>query len=307
MKRWAMLGFGMWAGWVAAGCSGSNTPNVTGRAGTNGGAGTTGTAGVSGSAGMSGSAGTTGSAGTGGSVGTPGTAGTDGAGGAGGIAGMGGGGGAGGGAGAGGSGTWSITSPTLASGAAFPADATCDGHAFATGKSPELNWTDGPTGTMSYAIVLKDLSIIQNNDPATNATVYNRGFHWVIWDIPASIHKLPAMLGSAEFPTEVAGARQWAIRNQFGYFGPCPNSDPTADASTHTTDMYSFTLYALDAPVLAYPAMAAGVNNYTRTITDYLETVKIGKAELRGTSNAASSEAPPALDPTTIMFPSARP
>jgi phosphatidylethanolamine-binding protein (PEBP) family uncharacterized protein len=187
----------------------------------------------------------------------------------------------------------------------MPAQFTCDGHDFASGDNPELEWTAGPAGTKSYAIVLKDLSIIGKNDPT--AAAYNRGFHWIIWDIPTTVpFKIQHGMGDAEFPPEVPGARQWANRNQFGYFPPCPNNDPTADPSTHVTDNYSLTLYAFDKAILDYPAMDAAVVNYTRTIDDYIETVAIGKTELLFTSNAASTAAPPPLDPTTVKYPSPR-
>jgi phosphatidylethanolamine-binding protein (PEBP) family uncharacterized protein len=167
----------------------------------------------------------------------------------------------------------------------MPAQYTCDGHEFASGDNPELHWTAGPTATKSYAIVLKDLSIVTNN--ASTSAVYNRGFHWVIWDIPTNIaFKIPHGMGDAEFPSEVPGARQWANRNQFGYFPPCPNNDPTADPSTHVTDNDSLTLYAIDKAILDYPAMDPNVVNYTRTIDDYIASVAIAKTELLFTSNA---------------------
>jgi hypothetical protein len=235
-------------------------------------------------------------AGTAGTTGGGGSAGTTGGGGSGGSA-QGGSGGAGG-------ASWALTSPSFTSGGAMPAEDTCDGHEFASGGNPELDWTDGPAGTKSYALVLKDLSIIAKNDP----TVLNRAFHWVIWDIPTTIaHKIPTGMGDMEFPPEVAGARQWANRNQFGYFPPCPNNDPTADPATHVTDNYSLSLYAIDKEILDYPAPDPAVTNYTRTIHDTIESVAIGKTELLFTSNAASTAAPPALDPTTIKYPSARP
>ena len=200
-------------------------------------------------------------------------------------------GGAGGGSGTGGALAWTITSPNFTNGAAMPNQFTCNGGDFASGDNPELNWTAGPSGTMSYAIVLKDLTVIAANAPT--AAAYNRGFHWVIWDIPTNIARKIAMgMGDMEFPPEVPGSRQWANRNQFGYFPPCPNSNPTADPSTHVTDTYSLTLYAINKAILDYPAMDPAIVNYSRTLHDYIESVAIGKTEIQFTSNALSNAAP---------------
>lgn len=199
---------------------------------------------------------------------------------------------------------WAITSPAFTDGAPLPLEATCDGKPFAEGTIPQLDWTNGPEGTQSYAVIFKVPSIIDRNDPETMASAYNRGFHWVIWDIPANIRQIPAGTGAAEFPPEVPGARQWASRNQFRFFPACPNFDPTMERATET---YSFTLYALPAPILDFPPKQDGVNNYTRTIHDTIEAVAIAKTELRGTSNAFATTEPPMVDPATVMYPAPRP
>jgi len=194
---------------------------------------------------------------------------------------------------------WALTSPAFADGAALPAGATCDGRAFGTGESPELNWTEGPEGTKSYALVFKDTTLEAVADPAVKMLAY----HWAIWDIPAGTRKLPASLGSAEFPTEVAGARQWSSVNQFGYLGSCPNPFPEA-TTPRATDNYAFVLYAIDKEILAYPADPVAGDNYVQPLDDYLTANNIGKVELKATSNAASTSFAP---PATPAGPSARP
>ena len=80
---------------------------------------------------------------------------------------------------------------------------------------------------------------------------------WVIWDIPADVHKLPANLSRAQFPAEIPGAQQWANRNQFGYFAPCPNSNPAviaADPSKKVVNDYGFEVYALNTAKVTLPA-----------------------------------------------------
>lgn len=197
--------------------------------------------------------------------------------------------------------SWSISSPTITSGGEIPLVNTCDGRPFPVGSSPELNWTDGPEGTKSYALVLKHLAIVEGLPPTDPN--YFKGFMWTIWDIPASVHKLPANLGRAQLPPEVPGSQQWAIRNQFGYFAPCPNADPAADPATRVTDRYGFTLYALNTDKVTLPAKEADVSNYTLTLTKHLDAVNIGTTELRAVSSAVASMAPTPVDATTLVYP----
>jgi len=198
----------------------------------------------------------------------------------------------------GGSSGWVLTSPAFADGAALPTSATCEGKAFGTGESPEFDWTSGPSGTQSYALVFKDLSILAMDAAAT----LDHAYHWAIWDIPASVHQLPANLSGAEFPTDVPGARQWSSVNPFGYLGACPNPvPPDADAGAApppVTDNYSFTLYAINVPILAYPPDPSAGDNYVHPLDDYLLGHNIGTTLLHATSNAAATSfTPPAAPP----------
>jgi phosphatidylethanolamine-binding protein (PEBP) family uncharacterized protein len=197
--------------------------------------------------------------------------------------------------------SWSISSPAFAAGAEIPKEYTCDGRAFAVGASPELAWTAGPAGTKSYALVVKHLAIVESVDPSSPD--YAKGFMWAIWDIPASTLELPANLGRAALLPEVPGAQQWSVRNQFGYFAPCPNADPATAAAAVVTDRYAFTLYALDTPNVALPLKEANVNNYTLTLTKHLDAVNIGTTELRAVSSAIAGEPIVPVDPATIVFP----
>jgi hypothetical protein len=82
-----------------------------------------------------------------------------------------------------------------------------------------LTWSDGPAGTVSYAIFVHDADA--------------RDFsHWLHVDIPADVSSV-TQGGSATLPGVVG-------RNGMGgraYFGPCPPSP----------HHYVFTVYALDA------------------------------------------------------------
>jgi Raf kinase inhibitor-like YbhB/YbcL family protein len=102
-----------------------------------------------------------------------------------------------------------LTSTALSEGAAFAATNTCAG----VNTSPPLTWSAGPTGTMSYAVILTDLSI--------------DAVHWVIWDIPSTTTSLPAGLAGDTTLATPAGAKQVHKFEFFGagggYRGPCPS------------------------------------------------------------------------------------
>jgi phosphatidylethanolamine-binding protein (PEBP) family uncharacterized protein len=197
--------------------------------------------------------------------------------------------------------SWRISSPVITEGGEIPSDYTCSGREFAVAaNNPELNWTPGPVGTKSYALVAKHLAIAES-DP-TRAD-YWKGFMWVIWDIPTSVHQIPTNLGRDQFPPAIPGSQQWSIRNQFGFFAPCPNPNPATDPTKRVTDRYGFTLYALDTAKLILPPKEAGINNYTYTLTKMLDQIAIGKVQLNAVSSAVSAAAPVPVDVTTLMFP----
>ena len=91
-------------------------------------------------------------------------------------------------------------------------------------QSPELSWGPGPEGTMSYAIVLHDLS--------------NDFTHWAIWNIPATVLKLPANLTRDTKPEMFAPAQQSSFET--GYMGP--------GATNH---VYQFRLYAIKSATIS--------------------------------------------------------
>jgi phosphatidylethanolamine-binding protein (PEBP) family uncharacterized protein len=146
---------------------------------------------------------------------------------------------------------------------------------------------------MSYALVFKDLSILARVDPSSNMA-YNRGFHYVIWDIPADVTSLPAELSEGHLPEDVEGARQWSNFNNYGYFGPCPNFDPAQPRSQN--DSYAFTLYALPTAVAEIALPTPGIST-VRQLDNLFEAEALAIAEYRGTSDAWSIEIPPGTLP----------
>ncbi|NUO50874.1 MAG: YbhB/YbcL family Raf kinase inhibitor-like protein [Polyangiaceae bacterium] len=125
--------------------------------------------------------------------------------------------------GAGGGGEFALTSTAFNEGDMIPQTYECD-NGGGDNISPPFAWTAGPAGTMSYAIVMRDLD-------------FGPGFiHWVIWDIPATETGLPEDLGGGFMVADPAGAKQVNP-----YFGPC---------SPNSVNTYEWTLYAIDAATL---------------------------------------------------------
>jgi phosphatidylethanolamine-binding protein (PEBP) family uncharacterized protein len=190
--------------------------------------------------------------------------------------------------------SFTVTSSEYTSCSAIPAERTCDAKPFPMGTSPAITWTAGPSGTMSYAVVFKDLSVIARYP--TNDSNHNKGFHYVIWDIPADKRGLPANMMGGHLSTDIPGARQWSNFNNYGWFGPCPNFDPTMP--TTYTDSYAFVVYALPTAKTTIPAQQAGISN-VRLLDGVFKAAALATAEYRGTSNAASSGIPAGVLPPT--------
>lgn len=291
----AAAGIGCSSGSPAGGGSGGNTSSggSSGSGGSSASGGTTGSGGASASGGQTGSGGTTSSGGTSASGGTTGSGGNSASGGAtatgsggsasgggagstsnggtsggeagrmgGGAGRMGMGGGGRNGSGAGGASTipatMTLTSPVLMEGGMFPANITC---ADSMMGSPELDWTPGPAGTMSYAIELTDT----NNNLA----------HWMVWDIPVpsgspAMITLKAMLATTTTLTDPAGAKQASAMGT-GYLGPCPSG---------MEHIYQFSVYAIPTATLQ-----GNTSNSTMARAS-ARAAAIATGSLKGTSSA---------------------
>ncbi len=114
----------------------------------------------------------------------------------------------------------------------IPVKFTADGD----DTSPQLSWSDPPANTVSFALVLED----RNAKPGK--------IHWVLWDLPATRHALPAKIASD--PVLPDGTCQGLNGfNKVGYSGP--------RLSQVTEHKYEFTLYALDSKL----GLKAGSNH----------------------------------------------
>jgi Raf kinase inhibitor-like YbhB/YbcL family protein len=104
----------------------------------------------------------------------------------------------------------------------FDSRYTCD----IDNSSPELRWDNVPEGTVGFALTAEDLDARQNHLA-----------QWVIYNIPAHIHHLPAGIPPQEsLPNGILQGINGL--NKLGYAGPCP---PFGDQ----VHRYLFRLYAL--------------------------------------------------------------
>ena len=198
---------------------------------------------------------------------------------------------------------FALTSPDFAFCGEIPASMTCDGNDFGTGASPSFTWSGAPAGSMSFAAVFKDISILADADPATERF----GYHWVMWNIPASATSLPGAMTGGYHSTEVPGALQWSSLGSYGFFTPCPNPFPREApmfACSLVNDSYALVLYALPMASLDdLPApdldpetgMPVAGSNWVVNMAHAIEALPaLAVTEYRGTSKAwAAAFVPP--------------
>lgn len=97
--------------------------------------------------------------------------------------------------------------------------------------SPKLEWTNVPTGTVTFALILHDPDVaIQKKTGDV--------LHWMIFNIPGSATSLSeGMPATATMPDGAVQAKN--LRGAVGYMGP---GAPPAGPDHH----YTFELFALD-------------------------------------------------------------
>ena len=131
-----------------------------------------------------------------------------------------------------------LTSPDLAEGGRIKAEQLNGAGCNGANVSPALEWSGAPSGTKSYAITLFD----------PDAEVGRGWWHWIIYDIPASVTALPRNAGDPERRLAPASSVQADTdAGTPGYGGPCP---PKGDDEHR----YVFKVYALDTDKLPAPA-----------------------------------------------------
>jgi Raf kinase inhibitor-like YbhB/YbcL family protein len=121
--------------------------------------------------------------------------------------------------------SFTLSSPEFLNGLCLPAEHTREGNAD---FSPKISWTQPPSGTKSYALIVEDLDALE--DSFSN---------WVLFDIPVENTSLPRKVRDVG----IQGRNSFNVRD---YRGPCP----PPEQGIHR---YLFRLYALNVDFLGLP------------------------------------------------------
>jgi Raf kinase inhibitor-like YbhB/YbcL family protein len=126
--------------------------------------------------------------------------------------------------------------------------------------SPPLAW-QASGGVVSYALIVQDPDA-PRDEPA---------LHWMMWNIPGSLHALPAGIAKTASPDETGGATQGKnTRGEFGWLGMKP---PVG----HGPHRYYFQLFGLDRRLDDLPP-----DTSLDTLTSVLKGATLAKGELIG-------------------------
>ncbi len=157
---------------------------------------------------------------------------------------------------------FTLTSTTIKDGGTLPDKQLLNGFGCTGANiSPELQWFDAPRGTKGFALTAYD----------PDAPTGSGWWHWVVYNIPASVHALPEGAGNPN-GTMPAGTVQG--RTDFGspgYGGACPPQN-------HGPHRYIFTIFALDVAKLDVPDGCSAA-----MIGFYLNNHTLKKASLTAT------------------------
>jgi Raf kinase inhibitor-like YbhB/YbcL family protein len=155
-----------------------------------------------------------------------------------------------------------LSSPDIKHGALMQNEQVFNGFGCSgQNRSPALVWKNPPKGTKSLALTVYD----------PDAPTGSGWWHWVVYNIPATVTSLPKGAGTPDGKFLPPGSLQ--VHTDFGgpgYGGPCP---PAGDKAHR----YIFTIYALKVEKIDLPpnATAAMAGFFIRQNT-------IGKASITG-------------------------
>ena len=138
-------------------------------------------------------------------------------------------------------GAFRLRSPTLAANGMLSNDQVYSGFGC-TGKniSPALNWKGFPRATKSFAVTVYD----------PDAPTGSGWWHWVVYNIPASVSELPLGAGDAGGQLPAGAVQGHTDFGTAGFGGACP---PAGDKPHR----YIFTVYALKSEKISVPDEAS--------------------------------------------------
>jgi Raf kinase inhibitor-like YbhB/YbcL family protein len=156
-----------------------------------------------------------------------------------------------------------LTSPQFAAGAKLAEAQVYNGFGCSGGNvSPELRWSGAPAGTKSFALLVHD----------PDAPTGSGWWHWVAWNIPATVTSLPAKAGDPAAALMPAGVVQG--NTDFGapgYGGPCP--PPGSKPHRYYFRLHALSVDRLDLPANATAAFVGfNVNANTLAVAELLGT-----------------------------------
>lgn len=151
-----------------------------------------------------------------------------------------------------------LTSPDFSDGGVIPVHFT---SADPAAVSPELDWTNVPQGTVTFALILHDPDVAMQRKT-------DDVLHWMIFNIPGTAHQLhQAISAQAQLPDGSVQAKN--TRAGVGYMGP---GAPAAGPDHH----YTFELFALDEK------LDLGPDATRQQVIDAMQGHILGKAVLVG-------------------------
>jgi para-nitrobenzyl esterase len=138
-----------------------------------------------------------------------------------------------------------VTTPAWKDGADIPYENT----QYRTNTFPGLEWTKGPKGTQSYALIMQDTDGVMRGAPI---------LHWTLYNIPASVTKLPVGMT----PTANPGGSSYGPNYQGNakpYLGP--RTPPGAKHHYHLQILALDTVLQADSAI-TYDQMANQIKGH---------------------------------------------
>ena len=147
---------------------------------------------------------------------------------------------------------FTITSPDFRDGGPLSRKAEFN-QSGCTGSNvaPELNWTNVPAGTRSFAMLMSDY----------DAPVAGGFHHWIVYNIPAGARELE---GNHPF-TE--GTTSFGF---MGYGGPCP--PPTGETHHYLFLLYATNIAQIGGPGLTFSEVVSAIQGHVLGATSIIGT-----------------------------------